>query len=378
MDDASSDHTPEVAERLADDPRVHLLRNPESLGPGGSRNRGIAAARGDLLGFCDDDDTWLPGAASAVLDRFDTDAEVGVVTSWHEVVHDRTGRTAVFRGPLAYGADHLLWFDLVAIPFGVIRRSMFADDLAVDAGLRSCEDWDLWLRCAETRPITTLPRALYSYHQHGGDRVTREDSGPVLGRQGFLDRHAGVDVALVPHLPRAGGGRARTGSGGRGRTTRGRLPDAGPAAVAMSVLAAGSVASAVGVRRRDPGLPARMMRRLRGPNARGGPGGEDRPMTTAARPIVIVGVPRSGTSWTMRALGNAVGAATRPRTGQRGQVAGRHPRQAEVGPVSRAPSRRRGPRLPAAVVVDVRRRRRAPTVGAGPAHPRSGCRGPHL
>ncbi|MGD0391968.1 MAG: sulfotransferase [Acidimicrobiales bacterium] len=33
-------------------------------------------------------------------------------------------------------------------------------------------------------------------------------------------------------------------------------------------------------------------------------------MTTATRPIVIVGVPRSGTSWTMRALGNAVGAAT--------------------------------------------------------------------
>ena len=107
------------------------------------------------------------------------------------MVHDRTGRTALFKGPLTYGADHLLWFDLVAIPFGVIRRAMFPDDLAVDAGLRSCEDWDLWLRCAQTRPIATVPRALYNYHQHGGDRVTREDSGPVLGRQGFLDRHAG-------------------------------------------------------------------------------------------------------------------------------------------------------------------------------------------
>ncbi len=34
VDDASSDHTPEVADRLADDPRVSLLRNPEPLGPG--------------------------------------------------------------------------------------------------------------------------------------------------------------------------------------------------------------------------------------------------------------------------------------------------------------------------------------------------------
>ena len=34
VDDASSDRTPEVTESLADDPRVRLLCNPESLGPG--------------------------------------------------------------------------------------------------------------------------------------------------------------------------------------------------------------------------------------------------------------------------------------------------------------------------------------------------------
>jgi Glycosyl transferase family 2 len=265
VDDASSDHTPEVAERLADDPRVRLLRNPESLGPGGSRNRGIAEARGDLLGFCDDDDTWLPGAASSVLERFHADSEVGVVTSWHEVVHDRTGRTALFRGPLTYGAAQLLWFDLVAIPFGVIRRPMFADDLAVDANLRSCEDWDLWLRCAQTRPIATVPRALYSYHQHGGDRVTRQDSGPVLGRQGFLDRHAASmspSCRIYHELVVAELGQGRQAVAGH-LVAEGRRPVA--AAAATAVLTAGALASAVGTRRRDPGLPARMMRRLVGP-----------------------------------------------------------------------------------------------------------------
>ncbi len=267
VDDASSDRTPEVTESLADDPRVRVLCNPESLGPGGSRNRGIAAARGDLLGFCDDDDAWLPGAASVVLERFDTDTEVGVVTSWHRVVHDRTGRTALFKGPLTYGADHLLWFDLVAIPFGVIRRAMFPDDLAVDAGLRSCEDWDLWLRCAQTRPIATVPRALYNYHQHGGDRVTREDSGPVLGRQGFLDRHAGSmsSSCRIYHelvVAELGGGRGAVA----GKLAADyRMPAA--TALALSVLAAGSAASALGTRRRDPGLPARMMRRLPVPTA---------------------------------------------------------------------------------------------------------------
>jgi hypothetical protein len=262
VDDASSDGTPDVTDRLATDTRVRVLHNEVSLGPGGSRNRGIAAARGDLLSFCDDDDTWLPGAAAAVHDRFDADAAVGVVTSWHRVVHDRAGRSALFRGPLEYRADQLLWFDFVAIPFGVIRRPMFPDDLAVDAGLRTGEDWDLWLRCAQTRPIVTVPQALYAYHQHGGDRVTRAGSGPPVGRQGFLDKHGATmtPACRLYHQLVV----AQLAGGRRGVADRLAASMSTPAAAAQaaSVLAAGSVASAVGRRRQDPGFPARMMRRL--------------------------------------------------------------------------------------------------------------------
>jgi glycosyltransferase involved in cell wall biosynthesis len=262
VDDASSDGTPEVTDRLAHDKRVRLVRNDHSLGPGGSRNRGIAAARGDLLGFCDDDDTWMPGAAAAVVDRMQEAPEAGVVTSWHQVVHDQTGRVALFRGPVHVKAAQLLWFDLNAVPFGVIRRSKFPDDLAVDADLESCEDWDLWLRCAQTSPISTVPRALYSYHQHAGIRVTRGDSAAVRGRRGFLERHTRsmTSSCRIYHelvLGQLEGGRPGIAAQ---VTEHGRMPIA--TAVAASLLTASSIASTVGVRRRDPGLPARTMSRL--------------------------------------------------------------------------------------------------------------------
>jgi hypothetical protein len=262
VDDASTDDTGHITDQLADDPRVQILRNDDSLGPGGSRNRGIAAARGDLLSFCDDDDTWLPGAAGIITERFDSDTAVGVVTAWHQVVHDHTGRTAVYRGPLEYGARQLLWFNFVALPFGVIRREMFAGDLAVDPMLPSCEDWDLWLRCALTRPIATVPQALYAYHQHGEVRVTREGSAFVVGRQRFLDKHAAVmtETCRCYHelaVGQLGGG--RTGVLG-GLAANYRTPVA--ATVACTMLAAGAATSAVGMRRGDPGLTARMMARL--------------------------------------------------------------------------------------------------------------------
>jgi glycosyltransferase involved in cell wall biosynthesis len=264
VDDASTDHTSDVLDRLAADARVTVVRNAESLGPGGSRNRGIAASRGNLLGFCDDDDTWLPGAAQAVLDALADDREVGVVTGWHRVVHDSDGHTALFRGPCRYAAEQLVWFDFVAVPFGVIRRELFEPDLAVDPQLPSCEDWDLWLRCAQVRPIRTLPRVVYAYHQHGGTRVTRQGSAFFVGRRRFIDKHApsmSAPCRLYHELVAAQLTGGRKGAAERlGADWRTPLA----AAFAAAILGASAAASAIGTRRHDPGLPARTVARLLG------------------------------------------------------------------------------------------------------------------
>ena len=264
VDDASTDDTPEVLDRLACDDRVTVVHNAESLGPGGSRNQGIAASRGNLLGFCDDDDTWLPGTATAVLAAFADDQEVGVLTGWHRVVHDPDGRTALFRGPSHYGAGQLVWFDFVGVPFGVIRRELFEPGLAVDPQLPSCEDWDLWLRCAQVRPIRTLPRVVYAYHQHGGTRVTREGSAFYIGRQRFIQKHAesmSPACRLYHELVAAQltGGRKGVAEqlGAEWRTPLG-------AGLAATVLAVSGAASSIGTRRHDPGLPARTVARLLG------------------------------------------------------------------------------------------------------------------
>ncbi len=263
VDDASSDATPEMTARLAEDPRVTVIRNEQSLGPGGARNKGIAATSGELLGFCDDDDAWLPGAASILLGALEADPELGVVSSWHRVVHDTTGREVDYRGPTHFDASDLLWFNFVALPFGIIRRELFTSELTFDPALPPCEDWDRWLRCAFERPIEVVPHVLYSYHQHGGERVTKVGSGSRGGREVFLDKHSSVMTSACRDYHEAVIADQEHGRGAMANSLAKRAAsDPIGSAFASSVLAACSATSSVAVRRRDPGMTARMLRTM--------------------------------------------------------------------------------------------------------------------
>ena len=68
VDDGSTDATPAVLERYAD--QVRVLRQ-ESAGVAAALNHAIASAHGSLLAFLDADDVWLPDSLSCRLARMD-------------------------------------------------------------------------------------------------------------------------------------------------------------------------------------------------------------------------------------------------------------------------------------------------------------------
>jgi len=260
VDDASGEATSAVLDRLRrEDGRVVVVRNDTALGPMEARNVGLRRARGELVGFCDDDDEWLPGAARAVVGHLREQPRLGLVSSWHLVSHD-DGHAVEFRGPLEFGVRHLLWQNLIGVPFGVVRRSSLSFEVAFDPDMRTGEDWDLWLRCAGERPVRTLPVACYRYAQHGGDRVTKALDAQVAGRRHFLAKHGPAmtpacrlyhDTVLVAL---ASGRRASLEHlAHRAR----RTPH--EAATVARVLVSSSLASHRGIRRGDPGLQARRM-----------------------------------------------------------------------------------------------------------------------
>jgi glycosyltransferase involved in cell wall biosynthesis len=188
-DDGSGPEGAASAIQLAErDERVRVVRLERSIGAAAARNRALDRACGDLVGFLDDDDEWAPDAARVAVAHLMERSELGGVSAWHDVVPD-AGRTVLYRGPVDYDAGDLLWDNFPAVPFAVLRRRELGDELRFDEQLVTCEDWDLFLRCARRRPLTTLPKPLYRYRQRRAPRVTASNARRIEGRRRFLVKH---------------------------------------------------------------------------------------------------------------------------------------------------------------------------------------------
>jgi glycosyltransferase involved in cell wall biosynthesis len=166
VDDGSIDDTAAVAAAHPLAPRV--LSIPHS-GVAAARNRGIEAARGDLVALLDSDDLWLPDKLARHLPVFDVPAPPAVSCTHYEV-WDRVGRgwalaqTRRHPGPLDVAS--LLEMNRVGTLTVVAPR---AELLAVGGfaeGLARGSDYELWLRLAEREPIHVLDEVLAVHRRH--------------------------------------------------------------------------------------------------------------------------------------------------------------------------------------------------------------------
>ena len=83
VDDCSSDQSVSIVEKfLVNDKRIRIMKNDINLGPGGSRNKAINAASGDIIAFLDSDDIWHPEKLSKHLEFMEKNSSVFSHTSY--------------------------------------------------------------------------------------------------------------------------------------------------------------------------------------------------------------------------------------------------------------------------------------------------------
>ncbi|WP_047871776.1 glycosyltransferase [Nocardiopsis sp. RV163] len=190
---------PSLARSGGDRP-VRVVTNTLTPGLAGARNTGVLAADTDLVAFCDDDDTWLPGKLRAQVDVMLDEPGTEMVCCGIRVVYDRVeavrslDRTSVTFGDLL--GSRLT--ELHPSTFLIRRRAMIDGCGTVSEEIPGsyAEDYELLLRLARRGPIRNIPepgvRVLWHRRSHFSGRWRTISTA----LRWLLDRYP--EFALVP------------------------------------------------------------------------------------------------------------------------------------------------------------------------------------
>ena len=162
VDDGSSDAGAAAVRSLGN---VRYVRQAHA-GVAAARNRGLAEARGELIGYLDQDDLWPPRSLATRVEALERDTAAGVALGLTEtVVTDPAGR------PARIGADQRAGVVSQALlGAALIRRSAFdAAGVFADRPWIAC-DWEWFARAQGSGvPLVRVPEVVLVRRLHGAN-----------------------------------------------------------------------------------------------------------------------------------------------------------------------------------------------------------------
>ena len=174
VDDGSTDATGAIVEEFVKkDARVQLVRQ-RNAGVGAARNAAIRMARGEYIAPLDADDFWFPEKLEKQVARMEQcGSETGLVYCGTTLI-DEYGN---FLGDLSLQAVEgrlrraLILRNFIGNASVPLLRATALEKVGVyltrteQGGAQGCEDWDLYIRIAETFNIRVVPEILTAYRQ---------------------------------------------------------------------------------------------------------------------------------------------------------------------------------------------------------------------
>ncbi|MBI2167258.1 MAG: glycosyltransferase family 2 protein [Candidatus Omnitrophica bacterium] len=180
VDDGSTDETPAVVRKLAENhPAVKYLYQP-NRGPAAARNLGIRSSQSPFLAFLDSDDEWMPGKLQAQLRFFEENPDYLICQT--EEIWIRNGRRVnPMKKHQKFGGEifeKCLPLCIVSPSAVMMRREFFDQVGPFDESFPACEDYDLWLRASARFPIGLVEKPYVI--KYGGHSDQRSRQFPVM------------------------------------------------------------------------------------------------------------------------------------------------------------------------------------------------------
>ena len=212
VEGGSRDETPLVLDGYAHWPHIRVIEDVPPRGQAAALNVGFRAARGEIIGWLNADDRYVPGAFKAASDTLAA-GEAGLMYGDWQII-DEVG--AVVRSQVAGAFDRRELLNgtggTIGQPAVFFRRELFERIGYLDESLHYVMDFDFWLRAAEVTEFRHFAGTLAQFRHHADSktvdqwhrfypearRVARARGGPFFSsffRRRWLEALVGRQLA---------------------------------------------------------------------------------------------------------------------------------------------------------------------------------------
>lgn len=156
IDDSSEDGSVDII-RSFPDQRIRLIENMQWLGVSAARNRGLKAARGEIIAYLDSDNTWFPDYLETMLGAFQAIPDADALYCGQYLYQDHNSKPFAVRFG-CYNPTLLRNHNYIDLNCFVHRRTIIK---TIGGGfcehMRRLVDWELILRISEVGKIYSIP-----------------------------------------------------------------------------------------------------------------------------------------------------------------------------------------------------------------------------
>jgi glycosyltransferase involved in cell wall biosynthesis len=198
VDDGSEDKPESVISQKAEDHQddteleIVSIKNPEPTGPSAARNKAIKHMweQSDVFMMLDADDRYLDGKISKSVEKYlESPEHIGIVYTDAIIKNEKKGTSIhEFRAPFSKDA---LERECIISNTPLISKDALQRAGLYDEEMRTCEDWDLWLRITEFCVAVHIAEPLHVYS------VTGKNSSDVVAPEVWQSNWSKIQQKIV-------------------------------------------------------------------------------------------------------------------------------------------------------------------------------------
>lgn len=221
VDDGSTDNTESLLKQY-DNQKLRYIKQPNSGGPAGPRNVGIAAAKGEYIAIFDSDDLMEADKLNSQIKALESKPDAGFCCTNFSIIDDKDNITTPdfwstndnfqklpkphldsfgnYHFSPGELTDSLLIHNFIASSSMVVRKKVFKKLGGFDETLENTDDYDMWLRILPLYSCILVPQVKHHYRVRAGNITSRGIHKLVDGRTTVLKRHLSKAVNKTTSL----------------------------------------------------------------------------------------------------------------------------------------------------------------------------------